>query len=74
MIGEDIKIPIKVKTGILEKKLNELNLNEMTPTELEEIIRENIEVVLIQKRPYRKEVTEGTFHLDLKEISEERNS
>ena len=51
---------LKVKTGILEKKLNELKLNEMTPTELEEIIRENIEVVLIQKRPYRKEVTEGT--------------
>ena len=39
----------------------------------EEIIRENIEVVLIQKRPYRKEVTERTFHLDLKEISEEGN-
>lgn len=73
MVGEDIKIPIKVKTGILEKKLNELKLNEMTPTELEEIIRENIEVVLIQKRPYKKEVTEGTFHLDLK-ISEERHS
>ena len=73
MVGEDIKIPIKVKTGILEKKLNELKLNEMTPTELEEIIRENIEVVLIQKRPYRKEVTEKIFHLDLK-ISEEGNS
>lgn len=74
MVGEDVKITFKVKTGILEKKLNELKLNEMTPAELEEIIRENIEVVLIQKRPYRKEVTEGTFHLDLKEKSEERNS
>ncbi len=73
MVSEDIKIPFKVKTGILEKKLNELKLNEMTPGELEEIIRENIEVVLIQKRPYRKEVTERTFHLDLKEISEEGN-
>ena len=69
MVSEDIKIPIKVKTGILEKKLNELKLNEMTPAELE-----NIEVVLIQKRPYKKEVTEGIFHLDLKEISEERHS
>jgi len=58
---------IKVKTGILEKKLNELNLEDMTPTEMEKIIREKIEVVLIAKRPNRGEVTEKTFHLDLKD-------
>ena len=62
-----MEISCKVKTGILEKKLNELNLEEMTPTEMEKIIREKIEVVLIAKRPNRGEVTEKTFHLDLKD-------
>ena len=67
MVGEDIKIPLKVKTRKLQKKLNELNLEEMTPTKLEQIIRENIEVVIIAKRPNRGEVTEKTAHLDLKD-------
>ena len=65
-----MEISFKVKTGILEKKLNELNLEEMTPTEMEKIIREKIEVVMIAKRPNRGEVTEKTFHLDLKNMEE----
>lgn len=67
MVGEDIKIPLKVKTGKLQKKLNELNVEEMTPTKLEQLIQENIEVVLIEEKPNRGEVTEKTAHLDLKD-------
>ncbi len=43
-----VDIKFKVKTGVLEKNLNELNLNEMTATELEEFIKQNIEVCLLK--------------------------
>ena len=62
-----MEISFKVKTGILEKKLNELNLEEMTPTEMEKIIREKVEVVLIERTPFKDKVTNKTFHLDLKD-------
>ncbi|MBQ9024828.1 MAG: hypothetical protein IJ104_00965 [Methanobrevibacter sp.] len=62
---KDIKIPVKIKTEILEKKLNELDLTEMTPTELEKIIKENVEVVLIEKQHNTDEITEKIFHMDI---------
>ena len=62
---KDIKIPVKIKTEILEKKLNELDLTEMTPTELEKIIKENVEVVLIEKQHNTDEITEKILHMDI---------
>lgn len=63
---KDNKMPVKIKTGILEKKLNELDLTDMTPTKLEKIIKENVEVVLIQKRPNKDKITKKTFHIDIR--------
>lgn len=58
----DIECTVKVNTTELRRQLNKLDLSKMTPTELEQFIKENIEVTLIESS------TEKRFYPKLKGV------
>ena len=63
MIG-DIPVTFTVDTTELKKQINNLDLNELTVTELEQLIRENLEVILIKndtRRLYQLKLKDGGY-------------
>ena len=63
MIG-DIPVTFMVDTTELKKQINNLDLNELTVTELEQLIRENLEVTLIKndtRRLYQLKLKDGGY-------------
>ena len=63
MIG-DIPVTFTVDTTELKKQINNLDLNELTVTELEQLIRENLEVTLIKndtRRLYQLKLKDGGY-------------
>ena len=48
------EITFKVNTRELQRKLNELDLSGMTPTELESFIRENLQVTMVKSETERR--------------------
>ena len=57
----EITITFKVNTRTLTRQLNELDLSKMTPTDLEEYIKKNVEVCLIGSPDERR------FYVGVKE-------
>ena len=55
------EISFKVNTTTLARQLNDLDLSKMTPTDLEEYIKENVVVCLIGSSTARR------FYVELKE-------
>ena len=63
MIG-DIPVTFTVDTTELKKQINNLDLNELTVTELEQLIRENLEVTWIKndtRRLYQLKLKDGGY-------------